>query len=184
MGNIRLKEIRNQAIGAITELMKKCNLKTIEAVDIDEGNSPILQENIDDEDGTYTLDRIGLDVQGNPYFEGSSCYDNVTFTIDTISTDALLEIQEWLEDNEEGLEDIDGSLTEEQKEGIRDEVDSYLAPVFQDAVERRHLVNEIIDDIYSYIAETCEWGDYEDDEYSISDVHIAVQSILYHKITD
>lgn len=180
MANKKLAEIRKEAVNKIKELLKKHKISRLEAVDIAGGDSPILQDDYDDGDRAFTLDRIILDTWDNLTFEGSSAYDNIDFNTDNISTDALLDIQDWLENYEGELKGL--GLTEEQREAVKEEVSNYLAPVFQDSVERCDIVETIIEDIYDYLAETCEWDDYADDEYCISDVHIAVQSILCAKI--
>ena len=79
--------------------------------DIDPGSSPILQEDAYDSNNTFTLDSIQKKTIHNPQskvsiitvllFDGSSCFDNYTWTEDTISTDALINIAEYLKDNED-----------------------------------------------------------------------------------
>jgi hypothetical protein len=177
---LKLQELRKEAEGKIIELLKKKNIERLEITDVSEGDSPILQGACEDADHTYSLDRIILDILGNLTFEGSSAYDNIEMDVCVTPTDTLLDIAEWLEDYEDEIKP--SGLTAEQKEGIEDEVDRYLPQVFHDAVERRSVVESLIDEIYEYILDTCEWDDYADDEYCISDVHIAVQSILYTKI--
>ena len=108
----KLQKIREEAIAAIKALLAKYGLEQIDAVDIDEGCSPVVRRNPDNDDMTFTLDRVVL-KDGKLLFDASSCFDNATFDEDSISTDALADILEWLGDNEETI----AGIAEETKEG-------------------------------------------------------------------
>ena len=176
------EQIRKEAKEAIAGLLKKHNIAELYVVDIDTGSAPVLQPSEDD-NFTYVLDRIEVKEDGTLVFAGSSAYDDVTLYGDNIPTDALLDTQEWLEGKEEELRAYNCTLTPEEKDTIKEQAGNYLIPVFTDGVERTNIVDAIIDDVYSYIMETCEWDEGEGAfKYNNSDIEIAVQSILYHKI--
>lgn len=101
----KLNEIRQEAIDCIKKLMTKHRIQTVEAYDIDEGSSPIVDENGSDGNLTFTLDRVTL-KDGSLEFEASNCCENHTWDEDDISTDALVGISEWLEENEKTLEEL------------------------------------------------------------------------------
>jgi hypothetical protein len=105
--NSKLKEIRQEAIDSIKALMKKHSLQQINAVDINEGSSPIIDENTCDENLTFTLDRVKLE-NDSLEFDGSSSCENSTWDEESIPTDALVSINEWLEENEDTIKEIAG----------------------------------------------------------------------------
>ena len=112
----KLQKIRREAIEAIKALLAKYGLEQIDAVDIDEGCSPVVRRNPDNDDMTFTLDRVVL-KDGKLLFDASSCFDNATFDEDSISTDALADIQEWLEENEETIARIAEETREDEDAG-------------------------------------------------------------------
>ena len=105
--NSKLKEIRQEAIDSIKALMKKHSLQQINAVDINEGSSPIIDKNTCDENLTFTLDRVKLE-NDSLEFDGSSSCENSTWDEESIPTDALVSINEWLEENEDTIKEIAG----------------------------------------------------------------------------
>ena len=105
--NSKLKELRQKSIDAIKTLINKHNLQQIDAVDIDEGSSPIIDEDTCDENLTFTLDRVTL-KDGSLEFDGSNCCENHTWDEESIPTDALVSISEWLEENEDAIKEIAG----------------------------------------------------------------------------
>lgn len=103
----KLNEIRQEAIDSIKALMKKHSLQQINAVDINEGSSPIIDEDTCDENLTFTLDRVKLENESLE-FDGSSSCENSTWDEESIPTDALVSITEWLEENEDAIKEIAG----------------------------------------------------------------------------
>lgn len=69
-------------------------------------------------------------------------------------------------------------MTQEQKDGIRDELDIDLGCIFPDWQDRSEVIDLIIDDIVADIEETADWSDYDDDEYNIGDIQIATARVL------
>ena len=103
----KLNEIRQEAIDSIKALMKKHSLQQINAVDINEGSSPIIDEDTCDENLTFTLDRVKLENESLE-FDGSSSCENSTWDEESIPTDALVLITDWLEENEDAIKEIAG----------------------------------------------------------------------------
>lgn len=69
-------------------------------------------------------------------------------------------------------------MTDLQKDAVRDEVSIFLGDIFRDYQERHEVIDLIIDDIVADIDETADWSDYEDDEYNIGDIQIALARVL------
>ena len=110
-----LNKIRSKAEKAIIKLLTENNLDHVHVLDLSDGNgSPILQSDEFDDNNTFTLDAIVLDG-GKLCFEGSSCNGNLSWTMDTISTDALLDILDYLEEYSEELQEL-GKYDDEDDE--------------------------------------------------------------------
>jgi len=97
--NSKLQKIRSESINSILDILSENKLGSLHIYDIDAGCSPILQEDAFDDNNTYTLDEIRLMPNGSIVFDGSNCSDNFTWTEDNISTDALIGIEEFLEEH-------------------------------------------------------------------------------------
>jgi len=69
-------------------------------------------------------------------------------------------------------------LTELQIDAVWDEVSILLGNIFLDDAERHEVVNLIIGDVIVDIEETADWSGYEDDEYNLGDIQIAVARVL------
>ena len=69
-------------------------------------------------------------------------------------------------------------LTEMQLDVVWDEVSILLQNIFPDDAERHEVVNLIIGDVIVDIEETADWSDYEDDEYNLGDIQIALARVL------
>ena len=95
----KLQQIRSESIKSILCILSDNHLWSLRISDIDMGCSPILQEDVFDENNTYTLDEIRLMPYGSIAFDGSNCSDNFTWTEDNISTDALIGIEEFLKEH-------------------------------------------------------------------------------------
>lgn len=100
----KLAEIREEALKSIRVSMGA--LCRLEMVDIDEGSSPIVNEDRFDSNLTTTLDSIVLDDDGHLVFYHSSSIENGWLAENEISTDALVEIAEFLEENNERIQEI------------------------------------------------------------------------------
>ena len=107
MNKLRTKaqEIRKQAEQDIKALLEKYHLDSLYLGDLDCGSStPILEECVYDSNLTYTLDRIDY-INGRLEFEGSNVSENGFWNTDTISLDALIDVAEYLSDNEDEIKE-------------------------------------------------------------------------------
>lgn len=69
-------------------------------------------------------------------------------------------------------------MTELQIDAVRDEVSIMLANIIRDHHDRHEVVDLILDDVVADIDETADWSDYEDDEYNLGDIQIALARVL------
>ena len=69
-------------------------------------------------------------------------------------------------------------LTDLQLDAVRDEVSIMLAYTVRDYHDRHEVVDLILDDVVADIDETADWSDYEDDEYNLGDIQIALARVL------
>ena len=108
----KLNEARREAEDYIRKILKIAKVDYLNLRDL--CDTPILQEDAEDCDNTFTLDAIICNGNGLRFI-GSSAYDNGDFGIETISSDALIEIAEWIKDNlDEIAEYIKEDMTEDE----------------------------------------------------------------------
>lgn len=69
-------------------------------------------------------------------------------------------------------------LTEMQLDAVRDEVSILLQNIFPDDAERHEICDLVLDDVVLDIEETADWSGYEDDEYCLGDIQIALARVL------
>ena len=69
-------------------------------------------------------------------------------------------------------------LTDLQIDGVRDEVSILLYNIFPDDAERHEIRDLILDDVVQDIEETADWSGYEDDEYNLGDIQIALARVI------
>jgi hypothetical protein len=119
--SVRLKVVRGQAHDAITEMLQSHGLDLVLASDIDPGSSPVVLEDPYDANDTFTLDAIRIE-DGRLEFDASNCSQNVTYTEDNIPTDAILDIADWLEENEDALRAVSDPDDENEDEDEKDQV--------------------------------------------------------------
>lgn len=96
------KELKSTIWASIAEFMKKHNCKELDVTDFD--STPIILEDLERYDYSYTLDRITYDGFVNVRVHCSNCEDNDSFFITTLGTDTLIDLYEWLLDNEEFMD--------------------------------------------------------------------------------
>lgn len=99
-----VRKVRKDACDRIKAVMEKHDTDFILACDIDEGSSPVIEQHPFDDNNTRTLDSISL-KDGKLTFSASNCSDSIDYDEDSINTDALLSVAEWLEENEDQLEE-------------------------------------------------------------------------------
>ena len=69
-------------------------------------------------------------------------------------------------------------MTDLQIDAVRDEVSIFLGNIIPDYHDRHEVLDLIIDDVVADIDETADWSDYEDDEYNLGDIQIALARVL------
>lgn len=97
-----LSAIRKAAADQIKSVMDEADLEEVYAVDIDNGNSPVVRPDEFDDNNTQTLDRIRLTDDGL-VFSASACCGECEYYEENIPLDALVEIADWLVENKENL---------------------------------------------------------------------------------
>lgn len=73
-------------------------------------------------------------------------------------------------------------LTEMQIDGVRDEVSNLLGSIFLDDAERQDICNAVLDDVVLDIEVTADWSNYDEDEYNLGDIQIALARVLKNAI--
>jgi hypothetical protein len=73
-------------------------------------------------------------------------------------------------------------MTELQLDAVRDEVSIFLGNIIPDYHDRHEVVGLILDDVVADIDETADWSDYEDDEYNLGDIQIALARVLLETV--
>ena len=73
-------------------------------------------------------------------------------------------------------------LTEMQLDAVQDEVNILLGDIFLDDTELYEICGLIIDDVVQDIEETADWDNYDDDEYNLGDIRIALARVLKNAI--
>ena len=69
-------------------------------------------------------------------------------------------------------------MTDLQIDAVRDEVSIFLGNIIPDYHDRHEVLDLIIDDVVADIDETADWSNYEEDEYSLSDIQISLARVL------
>jgi len=105
-----LDKLREETINDIIQLMKKYEVEELHVYDFSPGESPIVHEDQNDSNMSYTLDHITL-LNGNGgaeflKFSASSCWDSAEWYSDTIDTDTLIGISEWLFEYEDDIREM------------------------------------------------------------------------------
>lgn len=101
----RLNQLRAEVVKDIYRIVSATELGNILISEIDEGCSPIIDEDEYDENNTYTLDYVYIE-NDRLFFDGSSSYANYTWNQDNLSVDALCNVLEFLEDHEEKIKEF------------------------------------------------------------------------------
>lgn len=106
----KLAEIQNEALDIITNIMKESGKDTLEVSYLDD--CPIVRNNEDDY-LIYTLDSIELKKDGRLIFSASSGAENDWWDDNSIGTDILVDIAEWMEENKEDIFDYNEVIIKE-----------------------------------------------------------------------
>lgn len=100
-----LTELRDKIASEIKAIILSTRNDEIRICDIDEGCSPILQEDEYDENNTYTLDKVYLH-NGILYLDGSSSYANFTWRQDNIGIEILAGVLDFLQEHDEEIDEL------------------------------------------------------------------------------
>ena len=73
-------------------------------------------------------------------------------------------------------------LTELQLDAVRDEVSILLGNIFLDDAERHEIRDLILDDVVQDIEETADWSGYDEDEYCLGDIQIALARVIKNAV--
>ena len=165
----KITELRTELIDSIVERVVKTKLETIEAKEISMGDSPIIINNVNDDESIFTLDRIRVKLQpyaggkGNypfVYIDASSAYDNVTVSLTEMGTDELAGLLEWLELYEDEIEDASKFDNGEEPKKVKKVIRFYRRAWTDIVVEVDEDADE--DEIYEAANEKYNNGDYDD----------------------
>lgn len=163
-----IKNYRNRLIKDISKRILDTKLSRIEVEDVSIGDSPIIVNNINDSDGTFTLDRIDVAMKNGEavvYLDCSSAYDNASLTLEQVGLDELAGLLEWLELYEEEIEEIasETDVTAGDEDGKVKKVIRFYQRAWVDiAVEVDADATE--DEIYEIASEKYNNGEYDDSD--------------------
>lgn len=90
----------------------------------------------------------------------------------------------WLVNSFNVVNGSDDILTKDQKALVHEEVCLMLKDMTLSDSKAFDLCQIIIDDVITDIEETADWGNLENDEVCLGDIHIAVGRVIYDKITN
>lgn len=96
-----LGEVRTTICQSIVEFMETHNCTELDVTDFD--STPVIIEDSEDCDYTYTMDRLTYDGNGNVEVHCSNSEDCESFYLSTLNTDVLVDVYEWLLENEEWM---------------------------------------------------------------------------------
>ena len=92
-------ELRTAIWQSISEFMEKHNCTELDVTDFD--STPVIMEDLERSDYSWTMDRLTYDGNGNARVHCSNCEDSESFYVSTLHTDILIDVYEWLLENEE-----------------------------------------------------------------------------------
>ena len=97
-----LGEVRNTICQSIVEFMETHNCIELDVTDFD--STPVIMEDLERSDYSWTMDRLTYDGNGNVRVHCSNCEDCESFYTTTLKTDVLIDVYEWLLENEEWMD--------------------------------------------------------------------------------
>ena len=97
-----LGEVRTAICQSIAEFMETHNCTELDVTDFD--STPVIMEDLERSDYSWTMDRLTYDGNGNVRVHCSNCEDCESFYTTTLNTDVLIDVYEWLLENEEWLD--------------------------------------------------------------------------------
>ena len=93
------KELKTALWQSIAEFMENHNCTELDVTDFD--STPVIMEDLERSDYSWTMDRLTYDGNGNVRVHCSNCEDCESFYLSTLHTDILIDVYEWLLENEE-----------------------------------------------------------------------------------
>lgn len=118
----KIIRIRKELIADIIAILKNNSIEALDASDI-KTRTPILYQTGIDANDTYTLDCIRIE-NGKLLFDGSSCWGKRTWNEGDVTIEALCNIADFLQENEEKI----AKLFPQKKERISS-YDVCIAPM-------------------------------------------------------
>ena len=109
----KIQALRKEITGDIIALMKKYGLDTLYASDIDDGSTPVIMSNPDIADLTYTLDKVEV-KDDDLLISASNCENDATWEAKFIDIEILAGLAEWLNDNEDAIQELASDDNEEE----------------------------------------------------------------------
>ena len=97
-----LGKVRTTICQSIAEFMENHNCTELDVTDFD--STPIIMEDLERSDYSWTMDRLTYDGNGNVRVHCSNCEDCESFYTTTLNTDVLIDVYEWLLENEEFMD--------------------------------------------------------------------------------
>ena len=102
-----LSQVRTQATEIIKNALKSNNIDSLDLVDMEPTDIPIVQDDLEDEENIFTLDSIEL-YGGKLLFNASSSYDCRTFPAESVDIELLVYIAEWTEQYADAIKEYLG----------------------------------------------------------------------------
>jgi len=95
-------ELKTAISQSIAEFMENHNCVELDVTDFD--STPVIMEDLERSDFSYTTDKLSYDGNGNVSVHCSNCMDNETLYVSILNTDTLIDLYEWLLENEEFMD--------------------------------------------------------------------------------
>ena len=92
-------ELKTAICQSIAEFMENHNCTELDVTEFDD--TPIIMEDLERSDYSYTMDRLTYYGNGNVGVHCSNCEDSETLYVTTLNTDTLIDVYEWLLENED-----------------------------------------------------------------------------------
>ena len=92
-------ELKTAICQSIAEFMERYNCTELEVTEYD--STRVIMEDLERCDYSYTMDRLTYDGNGNVEVHCSNCEDSETLYTTSLNTDVLVDVYEWLLENEE-----------------------------------------------------------------------------------
>ena len=94
--------VRNTICQSIAEFMETNNCTELDVTYFN--STPVIMEDLERSDYSWTMDRLTYDRNGNVSVHCSNCEDSETLYVSILNTDTLIDLYEWLLENEEFMD--------------------------------------------------------------------------------